>query len=87
MTDTNTNETLLLPKITDPDMTVINEIQVHIVHITDILVDHHIDAIPVLDIDHVHIQGTNHFNSTLLDTDLLQGLEILDHLDLDKGLK
>ena len=87
MTDTNTNEILLLPNITNPDMTVINKIQFQIVKITDILVDHHIDAIPVLDIDHVHFQGTNHFNSTLLDIDLLQGLEILDHLDLDKGLK
>ena len=87
VTDTNTNETLLLHSITDLDFTTIDEIQVHIVLITDLPIDHLIDAFRVLDTDHVLIQGTNHLNNKLLHTDLHQRLEILDHFDLYHSLK
>ena len=59
----------LLHKIIDLDMTIIDEINAYIVLKTDFQIDHTIDAIPVLDMDHFHIQNTDHFNKTLLHTD------------------
>ena len=71
------NKILLLHIITDLDMT--NNDEIHILHLTDRLIDHRIDAIPVLDVDHVQIRGINQLNNTLLHLNLNQGEETLDH--------
>ena len=57
------------------------------VHHTALPADHHIDAIPVLDMDHFHIQDTNHFKNTFPHIDFLQDQEPLDFLDPDLILK
>ena len=56
-------------------MTNIDKIYAHIVYHTDLRKDHRIDAISVLDINHVHIQKTDHFKNTLLHIDLHRGLD------------
>ena len=68
-------------------MTIIVEAQAHIVRLTDLSIDLIIAAIPVLDVDHVHNQGTNRFNITLLPIDLHQVPEILKYSDPDHTLK
>ena len=68
-------------------MTNVDEIHVPIVHHTDLLIDHQMDEILALDIDHVHTPETENFRSRLCHLDLLLDLEILDVLDLDRILK
>ena len=73
-TDRNMEETPSFHNIKDQDLTAIGKIHAEIVHLTDT---------PILDIDHVYVQKTNHFNITLLPIILLQDQETLDPLDLD----
>ena len=49
-------EPLLLYNPTNPYMTIFDEIHAHLVHHTDLPIDHHIDAISLLYIDHAQIQ-------------------------------
>ena len=52
-TDTDMTELLILQNLPDQDLTIINEIHVLIVYHADLPIDHHIDEIHVLDIDHI----------------------------------
>ena len=65
-------EPLVLYNLTVPYMTTIDEIHAHLVHHTDLPIDHHIDAISLLYIDHAQIQEKNQFNIILLHIGLLQ---------------
>ena len=69
--DTKMQKTLHLHDIIDQGGTIIDQIHAHIVHNTDLHIDHPKHAIPLLGIDHFHMQGTNNFNKTLLQIDLL----------------
>ena len=68
-------------------MTTIDETHVLIVHHTDLHLDHHMDEIHALDIDHVLTLEIDNFHNTLRHIDLLPNHERLDLLDLDQVLK
>ena len=74
-------ELLLLHNLTDQDMTTINAINVPIVHHTDLCIDHHIDKIHAIDINHVPTLEIDNFHSTLAHIDLLLNHDSLDLLD------
>ena len=79
--DSVMTKTPLLHNTPDHDMTIINEIR----DLTDHPTGHHtdplIDAILVLDTDHVHIHATITFKGILLHSDHLHDQETLDLLD------
>ena len=68
-------------------MTTVDEIHVPIVHHTDLHIDHHIDKIHAIDINHVPTLEIDNFHSTLPHLDLLLNHDSLDFLDLDQTLK
>ena len=86
-TDTDLTELLLLHNLTDQDMTTINEIHVLIVHHTDLRLDHPIDKIHAIDLNHVPTFEIDNFHSTLSHIDLLLNHHSLHLLDLDQILK
>ena len=86
-TNTDMTELLLLHSLTDQDMTTMNAIHVPIVHHTDLRIDHRIDKIHAIDINHVPTLEIDNFHSTLPQIDLLLNHESLDLLDLDQILK
>ena len=86
-TDADKTEVLLLHNITDLDMTFIEEIHGLIVHHTDLHLDHHIDEIHVLDINHVHSMEIDNFHNILRHINLLLNHESLDLLDQDQILQ
>ena len=59
-------------------MTTINVIHVPIVHHTDLHINHHIDNIHAIDINHVPTLEIDKFRSTLPDIDLLLNHDSLD---------
>ena len=73
---------LLLHTTLDQDMIQTNVIPCLTVHLTDLLIDPHIDKALVLDTDHAPIQETTNSQSTQIHIDHLQDQEILDFLDL-----
>ena len=75
-TDRDMTELLLLHNFTDQDMTTIDQIHVPIVHHTDLHLDHHIDIIHTIDINHVLTLEI--FHNTLRHIDLLLNHDSLD---------
>ena len=63
-------ELILSHNSKDRDMTVIDETHALMVHLTDLLLDRHIDEILALDIDHLHTPETDNFRGTLRHIDL-----------------
>ena len=84
-TDTGMTELLLLHNSTDQDMTTTDEINVLIIHHTDLCKDRHIEKIHV--IDHVHTLEIDNSHKTLRHIDLLHNHENLDLSDPDRVLK
>ena len=80
-------ELLLAHILIDHDVTIFDEIHSPIVHYTELLIDHRIDKIHDLDIDHVHTPETDNSRSTLRHINLLLDRMILELLDLDLILK
>ena len=74
---------LLLHTTPDQDMIHINATLDPTVLLTDLLIDLHIDKIPVLDTDHAPIQEMTNLINTQIHIDHLLDQETLDFPDLD----
>ena len=75
-TGTGMTELLLLHSLTDQDMATIDKIHVPVVHPTDLHIDHHIDKILAIDINHVLTLETDNFHNTVYDLDQILKHEI-----------